>query len=46
MDAMTDGRPWHWAVATALTVALLLPLLPVAAVAIMRDKMRRGAWNR
>ena len=42
LDVMTDGRPWHWAVASALARALVLPLLPIAAVATVRDRMRRG----
>lgn len=32
LDPMTDGRPWEWGVAAALTVALLLPLVPLLAV--------------
>ena len=43
-DPLADGRPWHWAAAVALTLPLLLAVLPVCLVAsLLRGGAGQGA---
>lgn len=42
LDIATDGKGWHWAVATAVTVALLVAVAPLFLVAAVID---RAFWR-
>lgn len=46
MDVMTDGKAWHWAVASVVAVVVLMPVLPLALAAMALDRARREAWSR
>lgn len=41
-DPVADGRPWHWAVAVALTLPLLLAALPICLAAALLEGARRA----
>lgn len=42
LDIATDGKGWQWAVATAVTVALLVAVAPLFLVAAVID---RACWR-
>lgn len=40
LDVATDGKAWQWGVASVLALALAIPLLPLIAAFIVRDRFR------
>lgn len=40
IDPLVDGRPWHWVVAVAVVVPLVIALLPLVALAVLFEKAR------
>lgn len=45
LDVAIDGKAWHWAVASAVAIAIVAPLVPLVLLAIAFEKARGGKGN-
>lgn len=45
LDVATDGKPWQWAFASAVAIAIAAPLIPLAIMARTIDRLTGGDAN-